>query len=570
MKPIEDFLDGGYRACYNAAMRLSALFLALLAPLSFAVPSAPVTERIPFLPAPLEQVQHTGQPGFALGEGIRVDAATSYNPMGRALIRALMAAGVPVLPEEMEGDVTLRVANGLNPEWYELTVTPQGITIGVNDEAAFPLVAQTLAQAMVKDTAGAPALPGMRITDAPRFPHRGLMLDCARHPLEVAEIKKVLRAMARYKLNRLHWHLTDDQGWRLEIRAYPRLTQVGNYRPGSSIFPENKAHDGVPVSMFYTQEEVRELVTYAHSLGITIIPEIEIPGHASAAIASYPELGNEDAPGFAPEVATRWGVFPTVMAPREETFHFISTVLAEVCELFPRAPYIHCGGDECPREQWQKSPATRAFMAEHGMKEAAEVQHYFTHFCASELAKHGRRMVGWDEIQDAPQLPENAIIMAWRGYMYQQVIRRAVQEGHDIISTPNSHCYLNFGHKVWAKDSFYHAYGSATDRDWQQLYSFCPIPAGLTPRQQRRIVGVQGNAWGEVIPDGRKLEYMLFPRLLALAEVAWLPEERRDEADFRTRLMAQYPWLDSENINFREEDGSPRCERRPKEHLEER
>ncbi len=543
-------------------MRLSPpLFLACAAT-ALAAPSAPVQERPAFLPAPQQyELAAPGAAGFALGEGIRVDNALSHNPQGRALIRALMAAGVPVLPEEMEGDVTLRLANGLNPEWYELEVTPQGITIGVNADASFPLLAQTLAQAMVRDEAGQPCLPALKVVDEPLFPHRGLMLDTARYPQSVEEIKKILRVMARYKLNRLHWHLTDDQGWRLDILAYPKLTQVGSHRPSSPSGQDNKAQDGVPVSAFYTQEQVRDVVAYAHALGITIIPEIEIPGHASAAIAAYPELGNADAPGFKPEVATTWGVFPTVLAPREETFEFIDTVLAEVAALFPQAPYIHCGGDECPRQQWQSSATARAFMEAKGLQTPADIQHYFTRHCASSLANLGRRMVGWDEIQDAPELPADAIVMAWRGYMYERVIRKAVQAGHDIIACPNTHCYLNFGHKVWAEGAAYRAYGEAQDRDWQQLYGFDPFPTGLTPQQRRRIMGVQGNAWGEVIPSARKLEYMVFPRLLALAEVAWLPADKRvDVEDFRQRLMAQYPYLDSERLNFRQEDGTPRLE----------
>ncbi len=533
-----------------------ALFLASAAT-ALAVPSAPVQERPVFLPAPQHlELARAGARGFALGEGIRVDIAMSHSPQGRALIRALQAAGIPVLPEEMEGDITLRIANGINPEWYELDVTPEHITIGVNQEAAFPLLAQTLAQAVVKDEAGHPCLPAMSIYDFPAFSHRGLMLDCARHPQSVEEIKKVLRAMARYKLNRFHWHLTDDQGWRLEIRAYPQLTEVGSKRPSSPVVPGEAAQDGVPVGGFYTQDEVREVVDYAHHLGITVIPEIEIPGHANAAIAAYPELGNDDAAGFCPEVATTWGVLPTVMAPNEATFRFIDTVLAEVCELFPNAPYIHCGGDECPRDQWQGSAKARAFMKERGLLRCADIQDYFTNYCAACLAKHGRRLVGWDEIQDAPKLPARSIVMAWRDIAHAAT---AARRGHDTIVCPVSHCYLNFGHKVWDARPEYRALGEETDRDWRQLYTLDPVPQGLTREQARHIIGVQGNAWSEIIPTAKKLEYMLFPRLCALAEVGWLPKEQRADADeFGQRLQAQYPWFDSEQLNFRQEDGTPR------------
>ncbi len=276
----------------------------LLCPLAPAAPSAPVTERPAFIPAPRElSLAPGGQCGFDLSEGIRVDAALSHSPEGRAFIRALQAAGLPVLPEEAQGDVTLSLRPGGNPEWYELRITPEHISVSVHELAALPLVAQTLAQATLRDSAGRPALPALHICDEPLLAHRGLMLDCARYPLGAETIKKMLRLMARLKLNRLHWHLTDDQGWRLEIRAYPRLTQVGNYRPSTEIYPGEGRQDGVPVAHFYTQDEVRDIVACAHSLGIIIIPEIEIPGHASAAIAAYPELGNQDAPGFRPEVA---------------------------------------------------------------------------------------------------------------------------------------------------------------------------------------------------------------------------------------------------------------------------
>ncbi len=538
-------------------MKRLALFLAL-ASTALAAPSAPVEDSPAFLPAPQQLELGLGKPGFSLAEGIRVDAAMSHSPQGRALIRALQTAGLPVLPEEVKGDITIRIGNHYNPEWYEIEVTPEHITIGVACDKAFPLLAQTLAQAVVKDAEGKPALPCMSVKDEPLLPHRGFMMDTARHPQSVDEIKKVLRVMARYKLNRFHWHLTDDQGWRIEIRAYPKLTEVGSTRPSSPLVPGRPGQDDKPVSGFYTQDEIREVVAYAHAHGIIVIPEIEIPGHACAAIAAYPELGNTDAPGFKPEVATTWGVLPTVMAPKEESFRFIETVLDEVCELFPQAPYIHCGGDECPRDQWKGSAAARDFMQEKGLATPADIQHYFTHFCAGVLKKHGRRMVGWDEIQDAPELPANAIVMAWRGYMYKKVIDKALRGGHDIIACPDSHFYLNFGHKVWDPRPEYRPLGEAQDQDWRHTYAFNPVPAGLTPAQRRHIIGVQGNAWAEIMPTGSKLEYMVFPRLLAVAEVGWLPAHKRDAADFERRLMAQYPYLDSEQINFRQEDGSPR------------
>ncbi|MBR2145506.1 MAG: family 20 glycosylhydrolase [Akkermansia sp.] len=316
-------------------------------------------------------------PGFQLGEGIRVDSATSHSELGRAAIRALMAAGFNVLPEEAGGSLQVLPINHCNPEAYALRVSPQGICIGAASAAALPAAAQTLAQTVQNGT-----LPAMQVEDHPALPHRGIMLDPCRHPISVADTKRILQLMARYKLNRLHWHLCDDQGWRIEIRKYPRLTEIGSKRPESSSWIDQSQKDGKPVEFYYTQDDIRHVVEYAHSLGITIIPEIEIPGHASAAVAAYPRLGNQDSPAFAPKVETGWGVFTHVMAPNPFAFQFIEDVLAEVCELFPRAPYIHIGGDEVPRDQWQSSPAAQAFMKQHGYTSESQIQDHFTHHCA--------------------------------------------------------------------------------------------------------------------------------------------------------------------------------------------
>ena len=280
---------------YSTLLRLLPLALCSFAAPASAVPSAPVSSQVAIIPQPRQLEQTENQPGFLLRDGIRVHYSVSRSEMGRAAIRALMAAGFSVLPEEMEGELTVRLLDAgatAVKGAYELEVTPQGITIGVySPDADFHTAAQTLAQAVTQDSAGQPALPAMKVSDHPSLQHRGIMLDPCRHPISVEDTKKVLRLMARYKLNRLHWHLCDDQGWRLEILKYPRLTEIASKRTESSDWQNQRIKDGKPVAFFYSQDEVRDMVDYAHSLGITIVPEIEIPGHASAAVAAYPELG---------------------------------------------------------------------------------------------------------------------------------------------------------------------------------------------------------------------------------------------------------------------------------------
>lgn len=534
---------------YLHKFSLFAIAACLFSP-AMALPSAPINGQVAIIPQPRQLSQETGQPGFLLSGGIRVDAATSHSELGRAAIRSLMAAGFQVLPEETSGELDVDIAEMENPAGYELKVQPEGISIRVASAKGLSAAAQTLAQAITTDTAGQPALPSMQVADAPWLRHRGIMLDPCRHPISVEGTKRILNLMARYKLNRLHWHLCDDQGWRIEIRKYPRLTEIGSKRKESSSWLNQSIKDGKPVEFFYSQEEIRDIVAYAHSLGITIIPEIEIPGHSSAAVTAYPELGNPDFPGFAPEVVTGWGVFTHVMGPNDFAFRFIEDVLTEVCELFPRAPYIHIGGDEVPRDQWQKSPAAQAFMKKHGMTRESEVQDYFTHHCALVLRKLGRRMVGWDEIMCAPKLPQDAVIMAWRGMDHARI---AARRGHQVILCPIQSFYFNFPQGKTPDNDFYTGLSGFDNISWQHVLNFDTSVPG------DKVIGLQANLWSECIPDMRKLEYMLVPRICALAEAAWLPRDARPgEEHLGKRIEQHYGWFNSMKINFRMEDGTPR------------
>ncbi len=540
---------------YSTLLRLLPLALCSFAVPASAVPSAPVSSQVAIIPQPRQLEQTENQPGFLLRDGIRVHYSVSRSEMGRAAIRALMAAGFSVLPEEMEGELTVRLLDAGETAVkgaYELEVTPQGITIGVySPDADFHTAAQTLAQAVTQDSAGQPALPAMKVSDHPSLQHRGIMLDPCRHPISVADTKRILELMARYKLNTLHWHLCDDQGWRIEIKKYPLLTEIGSKRKESSCWIEQSKKDGKPVEFFYSQEDIREVVEYAHSLGITVIPEIEIPGHASAAVTAYPQLGNSDCPDFSPEVITGWGVFPHVMGPTPFTFQFIEDVLAEVCELFPRAPYIHIGGDEVPRDQWQKSPAAQAFMKEHGYTRESQIQDHFTHFCAQVLRKHGRLMVGWDEIMCAPQLPKDAVVMAWRGMDHARI---AARRGHQLILCPIHSFYFNFPYGKNPADAFYSGLSGFDNIDCEHILNFNTTVPG------DKVIGMQANLWSECIPDMKKLEFMLVPRICALAEHSWLygSPDRPDYPHFSKRLEKHTPYFDSLNLNYRQDDGTPR------------
>ena len=476
----------------------------------------------------------------------QADIATSHSELGRAAVRALMAAGFTILPEEMEGALKVHLIEHDNPEAYTLNVTGQQISIGVATPLALHAAAQTLAQAAEHGQ-----IPAMQVADAPALQHRGIMLDPSRHPISVADTKRILDLMARYKLNRLHWHLCDDQGWRIEIKKYPLLTSIGSKRKETSCWIHQEKKDGKPVEFFYSQDEIREVVEYAHSRGIIVIPEIEIPGHASAAVAAYPQLGNQDCPDFAPEVITGWGVFTHVMGPNDFTFQFIEDVLAEICELFPRAPYIHIGGDEVPRDQWKTSPAAQAFMKQHGYTRESQIQDHFTHFCAQVLRKHGRRMVGWDEIMCAPQLPQDAVVMAWRGMDHARI---AARRGHQLILCPIHAFYFNFPYGKNPADPFYSGLTGFDDIDCAHVLNFDTSVPG------NQVIGMQANLWSECIPNMKKLEFMLMPRLCALAEHAWRygTTNRPGAADFSRRIQTHFPWFDAMRINYRQEDGTPR------------
>jgi hexosaminidase len=420
----------------------------------------------------------------------------------------------------------------LSKESYSLSVAERGATVFASTTAGLFYGLLTFGQILSVDDVqgGELAIPCLEISDSPRFYWRGMHLDVSRHFPPTEFIKRYIDLLAQHKMNTFHWHLTDDQGWRIEIKRYPRLTEIGAWR---------KEAGGQVYGGFYTQQEIREIVEYARRRFVTVVPEIELPGHAMAALAAYPEYSCTGGPF---EVATQWGVFDDVYCPgNEETFKFLEDVLIEVAELFP-GPFIHIGGDECPKARWNDHDLCQKRMRELGLANVNQLQAYFVSRIARHLRTLGKRLVGWDEILDGGA-PEEATIMAWRDI---QKGTEAAQSGHDVVMTPMSHCY--FDH-YQGKENEPKAIGGFTPLE--KVYAFEPVLADLPPELAPHVLGAQGNVWTEYLPDTDHMEYMVFPRLCALSEVLWSPQENRSLPDFLDRLKLHLKRLDRLNVNYR-------------------
>jgi len=455
--------------------------------------------------------------------------------------------GVPVISIRLDSALAR-----LGDEGYRLDVARARIAIRAYRAAGAFYALQTLRQLLPPEifrqatvTGVAWVAPAVAIEDAPRFAWRGIHLDVARHFMPKEFVKKVVDLAALHKLNRFHWHLTDDQGWRIEIKQYPRLTQVGAWRRETLVGRSNKdsttwRFDGQPHGGFYTQDDIREIVAYARARFVTVVPEIEMPGHSQAAIAAYPELGNT---GDTVPVWTRWGVDENILNPSDATIQFEQNVLSEVMALFP-GRWIHVGGDEAPKTQWKASLVAQARMRDLGLKDEDELQSWFTRRMDEFLTAHGRTLVGWDEILQGGLAP-NAVVMSWRGIDGGIVAARA---GHDVVMAPGSHTY--FDHYASA-DTAHEPLAIGGFLPLDTVYAYDPVPAALTADEARHVLGAQGQVWTEYIPDPKRVEYMAFPRACALAEVLWTPSDLKDYADFRRRLAAHLARLDVLDVNYR-------------------
>ncbi|MBT8488411.1 MAG: beta-N-acetylhexosaminidase, partial [Gemmatimonadetes bacterium] len=438
-----------------------------------------------------------------------------------------------------------------------LEVTRDGVTIVGADHAGVFYGLQTLSQFMPPEAEtgavadGGVEIPAVTIVDEPRFSYRGMHLDVARHFFGPDFVKRYIDVLARYKINRFHWHLTEDQGWRIEIDAYPRLTEVAAWRDQTQIGHGSEPFngDGQRYGGYYTKDEIRDIVDYAESRFVTIIPEIEMPGHATAAIAAYPELSCHGEPV---EVAMTWGVFEDIYCPTEETFEFLETVLAEVIELFP-GEYVHIGGDEAPKTQWEESGFVQDLMVREGLREVEQVQGYFIRRIERFLNERGRRLIGWDEILEGGLAP-NATVMSWRGTLGGI---EASRMGHEVIMTPYSHLYFDYYQSEDREDEPF-AIGGFLPLD--TVYGYEPIPGPLRDRDAARIIGAQANVWTEYMKTPEHVEYMLLPRMLALSEVVWSAPEQKDYADFLRRLGWHLDRFEALGVNYRPLDESGTAE----------
>lgn len=501
------------------------------------------------------QPQHleTGDGQFVLNAETII--ITSEEAIGKLLVNYLAPATgfeLAIQPETEEdtNTITLMLSDDAhdNVEGYHLTVTADRIAISAPRPEGLIFGIQTLRQllpaAIVGDEVADDiewSIPAVTITDAPAFTWRGLHLDVGRHMFPVDFIKKFIDLLAFYKCNTFHWHLTEDQGWRIEIKQYPKLTEISSQRAETPIPANRHQGDGKPYGGFYTQDEVRDIVAYAAERHITVVPEIEMPGHVVAVLAAYPELG---CVGEGYEVRTTWGIADDVFcAGKDAVFEFLQNVLTEVLDLFP-SEFIHIGGDECPKVRWEVCPDCQARIKAEGLADEHELQSWFIRKMEAWLNERGRRLIGWDEILEGGLAP-NATVMSWRG---SQGGIDAANAGHDVVMSPNTYCYLDYyqGEDIDNEPSAIGGY-----LPLKNVYQFEVIPADIDPDKAHHILGGQGNVWTEYIPTSEQVEYMAYPRAVAIAEILWTHPDDRDYDAFEARLKKHLPYLDTMNVNYR-------------------
>ena len=435
-----------------------------------------------------------------------------------------------------------------NPEAYTITVKPGSILIIAQEPVGIFYGIQTLRQLLPPEIESPVKVenfewfvPSVEIKDFPRFKWRGMHLDVGRHMFPVEFIKQYIDVLAMYKLNTFHWHLTEDQGWRIEIKKYPKLTEVSSQRESTPIPADRNKSDGKPYGGFYTQDQVREVVAYAAKRYITVVPEIEMPGHSVSVLAAYPELGCTGGPY---KVRTWWGVEEDVYcAGNDQTFEFIQNVLDEVMELFP-STVIHIGGDECPKKRWEECPKCQQRIKDNNLKDAHGLQSYFITRIEKYLNSKGRKIIGWDEILEGGLAP-NAMVMSWRGTAGGIA---AAQQNHPVVMSPNSHCY--FDH-YQSQDQSKEPPAIGGFLPLEKVYSYNPMPQELTAEQRKYIMGVQANLWTEYIPTVQQAQYMAYPRALALSEVAWTAVNNKSYDRFLKTLESELKRFDLLKINYR-------------------
>ena len=515
------------------------------------------SSAIAIIPQPVSVTPRPGRFQLTARTVIWTDEASVS--VGRQLARYLEPAtgftlAVRTAGEAPGGAIQLRRDRTLKlgPEGYTLDVRPGGVVARAPEPAGLFYAVQTMRQLLPPEIFREAAsrdidwsMPAVTIEDMPRFAWRGALLDVGRHFMPREFVKKYVDLLALHKINTLQLHLTDDQGWRIEIARYPKLTAVGSCRKETLVGRLQRDEtqwkfDGIPHCGFYTQDDARELVAYARDRFINVVPEIEMPGHAVAAIAAYPELGVTGKPI---EVATRWGVFSDILNAEPSTIAFMQNVLTEVMALFP-SRYIHIGGDEANKDKWKASPRIQARIKELGVAGESELQSWFVRQMDTFLNANGRRLVGWDEILEGG-LADNAVVMSWRGVKGGIEAARA---GHDVVMAPTSHTYLDY---YQSKDRDREPLAIGGFLPLETVYGFEPVPAGLEPRFARHILGAQAQVWTEYMPHPKRVEYMAFPRLTALAEAVWTPPGQKNYSRYLERLERHLQRLAVLDVNFR-------------------
>ena len=533
--------------------------LSRLAPGLFAVvlftacrPAATVKGNLDVIPQPQEIVLARDTTPFIIDRSTTIVYPATNEKMHRTadflatFIKEMTGTEVRVSDKEKSSNAIILAVDSTmgHPEGYKLQITPEKVLLTGGSEAGVFYGIQTIHKALpiLKDGKVAAALPAGTVTDFPRFRYRGFMIDVGRHFFPVSYLKQMIDLMALHNINYFHWHLTEDQGWRIEIKKYPKLTEIGSKRDSTIIDWETKKFDGKPHSGFYTQDESREIVRYAADRFITVVPEIDLPGHTTAALASYPELGCTGGPY---KVLCSFGVFPDVLcAGNDQTLQFTKDVLDEIMDIFP-SEYIHIGGDECPKSRWEKCPKCQAKIKELGIKalpkhsKENQLQTYFMSELEKEINAHGRRMLGWDEVLEGGLTP-NSTIMSWRGI---QGGIEAARQHHDVIMTPIQRLYFS-NPRI----------NKMTGFEWMnRVYNFEPVPAELTDAEKKFVIGTQGCIWTEWTADSTKMEWQILPRMAALSEIQWTLPEHKNFERFMERLPEMLKIYSSLDYGYRED-----------------
>ncbi|MFF8670095.1 beta-N-acetylhexosaminidase [Streptomyces sp. NPDC015242] len=504
----------------------------------------PSPPRTPLLPRPTKARFKAGQ--FTLDSDTRLRVTPGAEPAAQ-LLRTLLApaTGLP-LPPAADGQVVLALdtaLTGLGGEGYGLTIGPRSVLLRARTVTGLLRGVQTVRQLLpVQALSASPrhgvpwTLPCADITDVPRLPWRGAMLDVARHFQPLSYLLRYVDLLALHKINVFHLHLTDDQGWRMPVAAYPKLTEIGGHRSRSMTGPTGDRYDGTPHGGAYTRAELVRLVDHAAARGITVMPEIEMPGHARAAVAAYPHLGNR--PERTLDVWTRWGVCDTTLGVHEEVFDFCRTVLEEVMDVFP-SPYLHIGGDECPTTEWERSPAARARAREAGLPGPAALHGWFLGRVGTFLTRQGRRPVGWAET--GTELPEDFTVMAWRDPAHAL---EAARRGHDVINSHHRATYLDYPRSAGPDEPPGQPGGVVGLRD---VHGHDPVPGAASPEAAARVLGTQAHLWTEYAATPARIEYLTYPRLCALADRSW--SGPTTWTDFSSRLAGHTARLDALEVS---------------------